>query len=66
MDLASTLGFSFEARPAIQPTTRKNTIRLKIISDNKEAKNILKKLFMMKMFEYSKIKIFDAFNYKYE
>src|SRR5207249_916743 len=65
-DLASTLGLSFEARPANQPTNKKNTIRLKITSDDNEARNILKKLFMMKMFEYSKIKIFGAFNCKYE
>src|SRR6266498_569677 len=50
-DFASTRGFSFEARPAIQPTNRKNRISVKIISANNEARNILKKLFIMKLFE---------------
>jgi hypothetical protein len=48
MDLASTRGFSLEARPAIQPANKKKTRREKTMNDSSEAKNILKKLFMIR------------------
>jgi hypothetical protein len=62
-DFDSTVGFSFDASPAIHPRTRKNMIRVKITSESNEAKNILKKLFMIKYLSKPKIKIFDASNF---